>query len=157
MSKKPQPPPSNPYAGQAPSEMGRTVPPEPIPSPDQRAGNYKNEAFTYFTKAGPTRQLYTGDRKWAKVTLTLRTAGPVAVGPSQTITPVLSGKGTLLTPDVPEEFIIARGNKLWIASTAVNRVSVKIEEYPWLEQLLGGVVRGFDIIARVIGVRGVGR
>ena len=30
----------------------------------------------------------------------------------------------------------------WIAATAVNRVSVQIEEYPWLEQLLGGVVRG---------------
>jgi hypothetical protein len=149
MSKKPPPPPPYSLAGQSPTEMSRAIPQEMIPSPDQRAGNYKSEATTYFTKAGPTRQLYTADRKWAKVTLLLQTAGPVAVGFSQTITPVLSGKGILLATLVPAEFRVARGNKLWIASTAVNRVSVQVEEEPWLEQLLGGVVRGFDILAKI--------
>lgn len=149
-----KPPPSRFVASQSPSEIGRAIPPANVPSPDQRAGNYKNDANTYFTKPGPTRQLYTGDRSWAKVTLTLQTAGPVAVGPSATITPVLSGKGILLPTLVPVEFLVARGNKLWIASTAVNRVSIQIEEYPWLEQILGGVVRGFDIIAKILGVKG---
>jgi hypothetical protein len=149
MSKKPPQQPPSSYTGFGPSEVGRAIPPETIPSPDQRAGNYKSEATTYFTKAGPTRQLYTADRKWAKVTLLLQTAGPVAVGFSQTIIPVLSGKGILLATLVPAEFRVARGNKLWIASTAVNRVSVQIEEEPWLEQILGGVVRGFDILAQL--------
>ena len=81
--------------------------------------------------------LYNGDRMWARVILTLETAGPVAVGQSSQLQPVLSGKGQLLETGVPTPFTIAKGNRLYIAATGVNRVKVVVEPFPWLEQLTG--------------------
>lgn len=97
------------------------------------------QTYTYITRVtGPTEGtpiLYNGDRLWAKIILTLETAGPVAVGTASDIGPVLSGKGRLLITNVPTEFIIAKTSRLYILATAVNRVSVTIEPLPWLEQI----------------------
>jgi hypothetical protein len=98
------------------------------------------QTYTYITRATlaegeGTPVLYNGDRIWAKIILTLETAGPVAVGTLADIGPVLSGKGRLLVTNVPAEFIIAKTSRLYILATAINRVSVTIEPLPWMEQL----------------------
>lgn len=122
------------------------------PSPQVGTGANRFQAYTYFTKVPtPGEQptiLYNGDRLWARVTLTLETAGPVAVGQSSAITPVLSGRGQLLATNEPTPFDISRGNRLYIAATAVNRVKVSVQPLPWMEQIvalitaLGGSVGG---------------
>jgi hypothetical protein len=101
------------------------------------AAENRIETSTYLTKIGETQVLYNGDRMWAKVTLTLKTAGPVAVGQHANLTPVLSGRGQLLQTGVPLVFNVAKGNRLYIAATAVNPVSVVVEAYPWLETITG--------------------
>lgn len=154
MSKKPVAPDRASMSSQTPSELGRAIPREDVPSPDQRVQNHRAEIYTYFTKPGATRRLYTGDRPWAIVTLTLETAGPVAVSTKQTITPVLSGKGGLLRTGERTSFTLARGDSLWIAATAVNRVTVAVTEESWQEQILGGIVRGFDLLYRAIAAIG---
>jgi hypothetical protein len=97
----------------------------------------RTEISTYLTQIGGTAVLYNADRMWAKVTLTLRTAGPVAVGQHANLTPVLSGRGQLLQTGVPATFNIAKGNRLYIAATAVNPVNMMVEAYPWLETITG--------------------
>jgi hypothetical protein len=96
---------------------------------------------TYFTKVPvvgqPTDIIYNADRLWAKVTLILETAGPVAVGNMATITPVLSGKGQLLETDEPTVFYIAKSNRLYVAAAGINRIKRTIEAVPWLETITG--------------------
>jgi len=125
---------------------------EVTPSPS--ASDNRTLATTYFTK-GPvngesTPILYNGDRLWAKVTVVLETAGPVAVGTAANLTPVLSGKGQLLQTNVPREFWISKGTRLFVAATGVNRLALTIEPAAWLEQIAGflsGVLAGISAIA----------
>ena len=121
-----------------------------VQAPAVTTGESQNrmEVSTYLTVAGGTKVLYNGDRIWAKVTLTLRTAGPVAVGQQAELTPVLSGKGQLLQTGIPTEFRVPKGNKLYIAATGVNPVSVLIEAYPWLETITGLLTQGVGVGAR---------
>lgn len=105
---------------------------------------------TYFTKGdGQSRQLYAASR-WTKARLLLETAGPVSVGTSDSITPVLSGKGTLLTTNLPFEIDLAPGNKLWIAAESINRVKVTLTPFPWQEQILGGIDRVVGAIMSLV-------
>lgn len=119
-----------------------------VRAPAVTTGGSENriDIFTYQTKVstGGTEVLYPGDRMWAKLTLTLRGAGPVAVGQNANLTPVLSGKGRLLATGVPTIFNVAKGNKLYIASTAISLVDVVVEAFPWLETITGlaGVAAG---------------
>lgn len=110
-----------------------------VRAPAATTGQAENriEVSTYLTKAGGTFVLYNADRMWAKVTLTLRTAGPVSVGQHANLTPVLSGRGQQLQTGVPTPFNVAKGSKLYIAATGVNPVGVVIEAYPWLETITG--------------------
>ena len=106
------------------------------------AGYTKTAIDTYFTKAAVGRDtpiVYNGDNHWARVTLTLETAGPVVVGQIAQLLPVLSGRGMLLETGVPVTFTIAKGTRLYIQSTGVNRVKRVIEPVPWMEQLTGMV------------------
>lgn len=123
----------------APQDRTKASSPEPSASPSQ--GSSRTQIFTYFTKpisiSQPTAVLYNGDKLWATVVLTLETAGPVSVGQLANLTPVLSGPGQLLRTGVPTPFRIAKGNRLYIASSSVNRVAVVIEPIPWLEQITG--------------------
>ena len=125
--------------------------PEPSPGP----GNSRAQISTYFTKipvvGESTPILYNGDRLWARVSLTLETAGPVAVGTMSQITPVLSGKGQLLETGKETYFDIAKGTRLYISATSVNRVKLKIEALPWLEQITGLMIQLIGSIGRLVG------
>jgi len=124
-----------------PVSVNRTVAQTTKPAETSGHGEHRSQIVTYFTKipviGQPPEILYNGDRMWARVILTLETAGPVAVGQQSQIVPVLSGKGQLLETDVPTAFTIAKGNRIYIAATGVNRVKMVIEPYPWLEAITG--------------------
>jgi hypothetical protein len=130
------------------SKIGPVAPPNPYvatapaPQADQGRAEVRTYVQTYFTKIGETQILYNGDRQWAKITLTLETAGPVAVGTAQKIGPALSGKGILLTTDEPITITVAKGTRLYVVSTSVNRVKMFVEALPWLEQITG-LLRNF--------------
>jgi len=112
-----------------------------VPTPAaQGPGDNRTQIYTYLTKLptdGASDILYNGDRLWAKITLTLQTAGPVAVGQQSNLRPVLGGQGTLLTPGVPYVVTIGKGTRLYIAANTVNRVAVQVEPFPWLENITG--------------------
>lgn len=129
----------------------RNIAQQPAPATSQGQADSRALAFNYFTKVGTTEQLYAGQRQWVVVTLTLESAGPVAVGMFANLQPITSGKGILLTTDLPLKFTIAKGTILYITSTAVSRVKVQIEPLPWLEQItgvLGGMFKG--IVGKVV-------
>jgi len=118
----------------------RSIAQSPQPAIDGGQVEHRSLIFTYFTKADATTEiLYNGDRMWAKVTLTLETAGPVAVGQSSALVPVLTGTGQLLETGVPTVFDVAKGNIIYIASTSINRVKVVLSPYPWMETIVGRI------------------
>jgi hypothetical protein len=145
----------NPPARTPPIRNSKLVPVTTNPSiaevraPAVTTGESENriEISTYTAKAGETSTIYGGDRMWAKVTLTARTAGPVAVGQQARLAPVLSGRGQLLQTGVPTVFNVPKGNKLYIIADATTPVSMVVEAYPWLETITGlvsmlaGVIR----------------
>ncbi len=102
----------------------------------------RTEISTLNTKAdGKTYEIYSGDREWADLILTLRTAGPVAVGNKQHLGAVLSGGGEILIVNQPRKFTIHKGTKMYYAASAVSLVSVEIQPPPWVEQIAAGVER----------------
>jgi hypothetical protein len=113
------------------------------PAPAVTAGQAENkiQIYSYFTSAPvpgqATQQIYDGSRMWARVTLTLLTAGPVAVGQQSNISPVTSGNGQLLQTNIPVVIDVAKGNRLYGAATGVNRVNVSVQAVPWLETITG--------------------
>ena len=117
----------------------------PPPVPTVKMTDTKTRAFTYFTVPGETRLLYSAEG-WVKARLILEDAGPVSVGMDQNITPVLSGKGILLPTNIEIEFYISRGDRIFIAAEAINRVKFIIEPVPFLGQIsmalaaIGGLV-----------------
>ena len=76
--------------------MDRTTAQVRAPAATTGQSENKIQIRTYLTTPGPSVVLYNGDRMWARLTLTLETAGPVAVGEQSAIVPVTSGKGQLL-------------------------------------------------------------
>lgn len=134
------------YTPKAPDVGGpnRTIATQSRPaSTNQGKAESRSRSDTYFTKAdGKTYDLYTGERQWARVTLTLETAGPVAVGMDANLGAPTSGTGVLLQTGVPKTFNIAKGTRLYIASSSVNRVSRDIEAVPWLEQIFAALLGG---------------
>lgn len=132
---QPQPQPSK--IGPLPS-VDRNVATAPEPAAAQGQAEARTYVQTYFTKIQEETQiLYNGDRQWARVTLTLETAGPVAVGTVQKITPVNSGKGILLPIDEPVTIDVAKGTRLYVTSAAVSRIKMQVAPLPWLEQITG--------------------
>ncbi len=121
--------------------MAQSIAPAAVPG----RGQDRVSAYTFFTSAPiPGQQttiLYNGDRLWTQVTMTLETAGPVAIGQQADLEPVLGGKGQLLATGVPTTLNVAKGDRIYIVASGVNRVKVKIEAYPWLESITGMVAR----------------
>ena len=110
------------------------------PSPSLTGAELSTELYTFFAKPvldGRFVVLYNADRQFARVTLTLETAGPVAVSRSQQLAPVLSGKGAKLETGVPLSFDVAKGNRLFVAATSISRIKVFIAPIPWQEQITG--------------------
>jgi hypothetical protein len=122
------------------TSTNRNVAATPIPGYNPQTVETTTEIFTYLTKAatdGQSQVLYNGDRQYAEITLTLETAGPVCIGNKQNLLPVLSGKGELLETGVPRSICIAKGNRLWVAATGINRIKVEVKPFAWLEQIAG--------------------
>lgn len=112
----------------------------PSPSPTISGAELTTEVYTFIAQPssdGKPVVLYNADRQYARVTLTLENAGPVVIGNKQQLVPVLSGKGALLNTDMPFAMTVTKGNKIYIATTSINRVKVLIEPVPWLEQIAG--------------------
>ena len=110
------------------------------PSASIAGAELATEIYTFFARPTTDGQLpviYNGDRQYAQVILTLETAGPVAVSTKQQILPTLSGKGQLLETNFPLSFTLAKGNRLWVSTTSLNRIKVTIQPLPWLEQFAG--------------------
>ena len=110
--------------------------------PDSKGGEvpkqlqtYRTEVYSIFTEPTATSQLIYSAENFVVIELLLETAGPVAVGTSAQIAPVLSGKGVLLVPGVPYRRQLAKGVRFYITSETVNRVSLAIDPVPWLEQI----------------------
>lgn len=111
---------------------------------------YRTDVSTYFTEpSGESKLFYTAEN-WVKIKLTLETAGPVAVGTSANVAPVLSGHGRLLDTGVEYEVHLARGSAFYIAAEAVNRVSVSIEPIPWMEQISGEITSVAQVISTTV-------
>jgi hypothetical protein len=121
----------------SPTSLDPSIAQAPVPAVTMGQAEKRIEVWTYQTKAGDTEVLYNGDRMWAKVTLTLVTAGPVAVGQQAQLRPVLSGKGQLLQTGIPTVFNVPKGNRLYVAATGVNPISVVVEAFAWLETITG--------------------
>lgn len=117
----------------------------PAPSSSLNAAELTTEIYSYIAKPslnGKTPVLYNADRQYAQVIVQLETAGPVSVGTRENLLPVLGGNGILLETGQPFEFFLSKGNRLYIASTSVNRVKVIIQPLPWLEQITGILAQG---------------
>src|SRR4051812_40410923 len=97
-----------------PGRPDSTIASSPPVATTQGTAENRSEYSTLFTKVG-TSQIYDGSRIWAKITLELETAGPCAVGTKKDIAPVLSGKGMLIDSGRPQEFIISKGTRLFLA------------------------------------------
>lgn len=136
-----RPPGASPVSKIGPVSLDRSRAQSPEPANTTGQSEHRTFIDTYFTRVpvpgDDTDVVYNGDNMWARLTLTLETAGPVAVGNLSSITPVLSGKGQLLETDVPLTFYIAKGTRLYIAATGINRVKVVVEPIPWLETITG--------------------
>jgi len=125
------------------SSMGGRLSPEMARAlPDSKGGEepkdlqrWRTDAYEMFTtEIGPSKVFYSADQ-WVKIELMLETAGPVAISTRAEITPVLSGRGRLLITNIPIEYILPKGSRLYYAAENINRVGVKIEPIPWAEQL----------------------
>lgn len=146
-------------------DMSRALPSSKGGETPKQLQTYRTDIYTYFTEVGGSRLLYSAEN-WVRIKLKLKTAGPVAIGTSAEITPVLSGHGILLDTNVDYEAYLAKGTRVFIASESVNRVNITIEPVPWLEQLDNDTIASQDgvkaavmsigsaIVAAVNAIRG---
>lgn len=129
-----------------------------VPQPAHETGSVDGRTLiqTYFTSlpnvGEATPILYNGDRLWARITLTLETAGPVAIGTQSNIDPVLSGKGQLLQTGVPVVFDVMKGTRLYVLATGINRIKFVTSPLPWLEMITGLVAQLVSVFKPAIPV-----
>ncbi len=117
---------------------------------------YRTEVYSYFTSASGQTELIYSAENWVRIKLTLETAGPVSVGTSAELSPVLGGRGRLLDTAVEFEVYLARGSRFYVISDSINRLSVTIEPVPWLEQLAGDMVTALSSVAQTVANIGAG-
>lgn len=100
---------------------------------------FHTQTFTRFTDPsaaqGDERNLVYSAEKWVRVILTLTTAGPVLIGTQQNLNPAQPGQGIVLQQDVATPIVLPRGDRLYMASTSIDAISVVIEPIPWLEEI----------------------
>ena len=91
-------------------------------------------------------------QEWVRVQLFLETAGPVSVGTRVDLFPVLSGKGILLPPSgEPVKLLLPKGDRLYIAAEAINRVKFIVEPIPFLEKIALILDQGFGGLKGLLG------
>ena len=84
-----------------------------------------------------------------RVRLMLETAGPVAIGTRDDVAPPLSGKGILLPGgNVEVTIVLNKGDRLYSASTALNRVRFIAEPIPWMEQVSSMIGSVLNLLRR---------
>lgn len=132
----------------AAKELSRAVPKAKPGEPALQKNH--TEIYTYFTEIGGTQLLLTA-QEWLRVRLTLETAGPVAVGTRQQIDPVLSGKGVLLPVGQEVEFVLPRGDRLFITAASINRVKFITEAIPWLQAITAEISKNASTIVGALG------
>jgi hypothetical protein len=95
------------------------------------------QVYTHFTRVGGTALLYSCPANdWIEIILRLESAGPVAVGTTEDLAPPTTGKGRLLPLNEDVRFTLPPGGRFFIAASAINRVAVEIQPFPWLAQIL---------------------
>jgi len=114
-------------------EVERATPFQEIDEPKHKY--HHTEVYTRFTTTDGVTQLLYSAESWVRIRVLLETAGPVAVGTRQEIAPVLSGKGRLLPTGREMELILPKGDRFFIVSESVNRVSWSVEAIPWLQTI----------------------
>lgn len=122
---------------------------QPPPLPTVKPTSTKTRAYTYFTTPGETKLLYSAEG-WVKARLILEDAGPVSIGMDQNTNPVLSGKGILLPTNEEIHFVISKGDRIFIAAEAINRVKFIIEPLPYVG-LLSSIQGALDAISSLVG------
>jgi len=98
----------------------------------------KTDVYTYFTAPGGTSLLLSLPH-WSLVTLRLESAGPVTVGTREDLRPVGSGKGRLLPSNEDVKIVMVPLTRLYISADSLQRVSVQVEPYPWLFEILTAI------------------
>lgn len=149
--------PFNPRGGRRPlpspdsQTLSRALPTQPAPA-SAGPGDVFNltEPKTFITRPGAIIQLISAQQPWAKVTLTLETAGPVEVSSSSNWT-FLNGQGQTLITNVPLEYFIAKGNNLYVQAGSAERVRFTLQPLPWLELITQSIRGGFGVLAKAIG------
>lgn len=106
----------------------------PQPEPSVRATGTSRIFTAFTTPDGVAREVFASST-WTRVYLILQSAGPVDVGDKPAMDPVLSGKGETLLTGVPWEVDMAPGQRLYLISNTVDRVSVRIQPIAWQEQM----------------------
>jgi len=113
----------------------------------------RTEIYTYQTVPdGRSKLLYSAEST-VRVKMQLINAGPVAVGQREDISPVLSGKGILLSPgDGPiVDFVLTKANRLYIVSESINQVKFIVEPFPYLDDILYQLEEGFSSLRGIFG------
>jgi len=117
-------------------DLGRALPAPVRGETRQTESPSRTEIYTYFTRPNNKNNLFYNAEKAIRVRLLLETAGPVSVSTRQNILPVLSGNGILLQTGEYVEFTLNRGDRLYVASTSINRMQVFIVPVPWFESII---------------------
>lgn len=107
--------------------------PAPFPTttpPEAPMANARLQTYTLFTRENEALLVHQAAPGWVVVKLELEDAGPVSVGTSADLFPVLSGKGRLLPTDRERSFRMTLGDKLYVAADTRNRIAVTIEPMP---------------------------
>lgn len=106
----------------------------------------QSQAFVFITRVAQTLLAFSPrNDEWIRVTATLRSAGPVVGGYSANMLPVSSGAGRSLTTNQPVEFVLAPGQRFYLASNGIDLVDLQIDALPWAENIV-------QLIGKVAGV-----
>ena len=113
----------------------------------------ETKTFTYQTiPDGKTHLVHSAEKAWLSVELSLMTAGPVVFGTDQELSPVLSGRGNLLSPSgEPKRMLISKGQRLYIAAEAVNQVTIILQPIPFMATIIKQLDSGFSGLKGIFG------
>ncbi len=89
----------------------------------------RTQISTGLTMPGQSTLIYSAT-EWVTVRLGLQSAGPVVAGTDPNLFPVGQGKGAILPSNRDMIMILAPSDRLYLASDALNSVTVIIEAVP---------------------------
>lgn len=105
----------------------------------------RTEAYTRLTRANGESELVKQMKSWTVCRVTLITAGPVDIGTRFNISPPQSGKGIELVPGQEIELKLSPGDRLYMVSNTVNRVSFTFEPVPYQDEIVTLIGAGNEI------------